>query len=68
MGEVIRVGIAGLGRSGWGIHARLLEPLGEMYQVAAVADLILHLLIVDRMSSAMIYQGQEPIQGITRTV
>ena len=27
----IRVGIAGLGRSGWDIHARLLEPLAERY-------------------------------------
>lgn len=34
----IRVGIAGLGRSGWGIHARLLDPLREKFQVAAVVD------------------------------
>lgn len=34
----IRVGIAGLGRSGWGIHARLLDPLREMFQVVAVVD------------------------------
>src|SRR4051812_2139812 len=34
----IRVGIAGLGRSGWDIHARLLEPLAEQYQVVAVLD------------------------------
>jgi predicted dehydrogenase len=34
----IRVGIAGLGRSGWGIHARLLDPLREKFQVVAVVD------------------------------
>ena len=34
----IKVGIAGQGRSGWGIHARLIEPLDELYQVVAVAD------------------------------
>jgi predicted dehydrogenase len=36
----IKVGIAGLGRSGWGIHARLLEPLSERYKVVAACDLI----------------------------
>jgi scyllo-inositol 2-dehydrogenase (NADP+) len=34
----IRVGIAGLGRSGWDIHARLLAPLNDEYQVVAVVD------------------------------
>jgi predicted dehydrogenase len=34
----IGVGIAGLGRSGWNIHARLLEPLAEQYRVVAVVD------------------------------
>jgi predicted dehydrogenase len=34
----IRVGIAGLGRSGWDIHAHLLAGLGEHYQVVAVVD------------------------------
>jgi scyllo-inositol 2-dehydrogenase (NADP+) len=34
----IRVGIAGLGRSGWDIHAKLLAPLQEQYQVVAVVD------------------------------
>ncbi|MCC6457150.1 MAG: Gfo/Idh/MocA family oxidoreductase [Caldilineaceae bacterium] len=34
----IRVGIAGLGRSGWNIHAKLLEQLNEQYQVVAVVD------------------------------
>ena len=38
MDEPIKVGIAGQGRSGWGIHARLIEPLDELYQVVAVAD------------------------------
>jgi scyllo-inositol 2-dehydrogenase (NADP+) len=36
--DVIRVGIAGQGRSGWDIHARMLEGLGDMYRVVAVAD------------------------------
>jgi scyllo-inositol 2-dehydrogenase (NADP+) len=40
MDDVIRVGIAGLGRSGWDIHARLIESLDDMYKVVAVADLI----------------------------
>lgn len=34
----IRVGIAGLGRSGWAIHAHLLAPLTTTYRIAAVAD------------------------------
>ena len=34
----INVGIAGLGRSGWGIHCRLLEPLAAKYRIAAVFD------------------------------
>lgn len=38
MSDPIRVGIAGLGRSGWDIHARLLEPLTGLYCVVAVAD------------------------------
>ncbi len=38
MTDPIRVGIAGLGRSGWGIHARLIEPLDERYRIVAVAD------------------------------
>jgi len=36
--DKIRIGIAGLGRSGWDIHARLLAPLTEQYQVVAVLD------------------------------
>ena len=36
--DQIRVGIAGLGRSGWDIHAALLEPLTEHYQIVAVVD------------------------------
>jgi len=34
----IRVGIAGLGRSGWDIHAQLLARLTDTYQVVAVVD------------------------------
>lgn len=36
--QPIAVGIAGLGRSGWDIHAKLLETLPQLYRVAAVAD------------------------------
>jgi scyllo-inositol 2-dehydrogenase (NADP+) len=35
---VINVGIAGLGRSGWDIHARTLAGLESKYRVLAVAD------------------------------
>ncbi|HOJ40701.1 MAG TPA: Gfo/Idh/MocA family oxidoreductase, partial [bacterium] len=34
----INVGIAGLGRSGWNIHANLLSQLPELFQVKAVCD------------------------------
>ena len=34
----LRVGVAGLGRSGWGIHARLIEGLPGQARVAAVYD------------------------------
>jgi len=40
MNERVKVGIAGLGRSGWDIHARVLEKLSTMYEVIAVADLL----------------------------
>ena len=36
--EPVRVGISGLGRSGWGIHANVLPHLGEKFRVAAVCD------------------------------
>lgn len=36
--QIIRVGIAGLGRSGWDMHARALALLPELYRVTAVAD------------------------------
>ena len=36
--DPIRVGIAGLGRSGWAIHAQLLAPLTGKFQIAAVTD------------------------------
>ena len=35
---IVRVGIAGLGRSGWNIHAHTLAPLSDMYKVVAVCD------------------------------
>lgn len=34
----IKVGIAGLGRSGWSIHANLLSMVPDLYQVVAVVD------------------------------
>lgn len=34
----VNIGIAGLGRSGWGIHAAALEGLSDKYKIAAVAD------------------------------
>jgi predicted dehydrogenase len=34
----IRVGIAGLGRSGWNIHARNLEGLTDKFRIAAAFD------------------------------
>lgn len=36
----VRVGIIGLGRSGWSIHALGLKLLPDQYQIVAVADLI----------------------------
>ncbi len=35
----IRVGIAGLGRSGWDIHARTLGTLPDQFQIVAAMDL-----------------------------
>ena len=35
---VVRVGIVGLGRSGWNIHAAALATLPEQYRVVAVSD------------------------------
>lgn len=34
----IKVGIAGLGRSGWDIHAKLIEPLSRQYEIIAAFD------------------------------
>ena len=36
--DPIRVGIAGLGRSGWAIHAHLLAPITDKYKIVAVTD------------------------------
>jgi len=38
MPDEVTVGIAGLGRSGWEIHARVLEKYPAMYRVVAVFD------------------------------
>ncbi len=35
---IVRVGVAGLGCSGWGIHARAIEPLGDRFRIVAVSD------------------------------
>jgi len=40
MVDKVNVGIAGLGRSGWSIHARVLEKLSHKYKVVAVSDLM----------------------------
>jgi len=40
MSGQIKVGIAGLGRSGWCIHAKTLEKLSDKYEIVAVSDLI----------------------------
>lgn len=34
----IKAGIAGLGRSGWNIHADAIEKMADMYRVAAVCE------------------------------
>ncbi|MHA1571042.1 MAG: Gfo/Idh/MocA family protein, partial [Alphaproteobacteria bacterium] len=36
--NAIRVGIAGLGRSGWNIHARTLQTMPEKYRITTVMD------------------------------
>ena len=38
MPEKVKVGIAGLGRSGWNIHANILDKLRDKYEVVAVTD------------------------------
>lgn len=38
MERAVKVGIAGLGRSGWNIHARAFERHPQMYKVVAVVD------------------------------
>ena len=40
MNKPIRVGILGLGRSGWGIHANMLRKLPAQYQIVVVCDAI----------------------------
>lgn len=37
-GLPIKVGIAGLGRSGWNIHAKTFQAMSSQYKVVAVAD------------------------------
>ena len=45
--QLVRVGIAGLGRSGWNIHARQLQSLPECFRVTAVTD-----AVADRLTEA----------------
>lgn len=45
--EIVGVGIAGLGRSGWDIHAATLRKIPNKYKIVAVTD-----LIPDRMQEA----------------
>lgn len=37
--QPVKVGILGLGRSGWAIHAAMIRTIPELFQVAAVYDL-----------------------------
>jgi len=37
-GSIVTVGIAGLGRAGWSIHADYLAPLADYFRVVAVCD------------------------------
>ncbi|MGH2354681.1 MAG: Gfo/Idh/MocA family protein [Chloroflexota bacterium] len=37
-GRPVHVGIAGLGRSGWGIHARTIQGMPERFRVVAAMD------------------------------
>jgi predicted dehydrogenase len=37
-GDAVRVGIAGLGRSGWGLHVNTLEAMPDEYRIVAVCD------------------------------
>ena len=39
MSNIVKVGVAGLGRSGWNLHADTLSRLPEHYRVAAAMDL-----------------------------
>ena len=38
MGDIVRVGVAGLGRAGWSLHALTLQQLPTLYAVGAVSD------------------------------
>ena len=38
MPDIVKVGIAGLGRSGWNLHADTLSRMPEHYRVAAAMD------------------------------
>jgi len=38
MADVVKVGISGLGRSGWNIHANALSKCPNLYKIVAVVD------------------------------
>ncbi|MCS7179915.1 MAG: Gfo/Idh/MocA family oxidoreductase, partial [bacterium] len=36
--DKIKIGIVGLGRSGWGIHCRIISQLPDLYEIVSVCD------------------------------
>lgn len=36
--ERVKIAVAGLGRSGWNIHCRLISQIPERYEIVAVSD------------------------------
>lgn len=64
----VRVGIIGLGRAGWALHARVLRQLPDLYTIVAVAD-----ALADRVANAAAelncngYLSAEELIGDRRT-
>ena len=40
MTNPIRIGIAGLGRAGWGMHCREISGKEELFQIVAACDIL----------------------------
>ena len=40
MTQPIRIGIAGLGRAGWGMHCRELAGKEDLFQIVAACDVL----------------------------